>query len=117
MASPRGDAGRDPYGVLESAQTMLGAGRHARDLRQQSEWLRVALASMGDALICIDADGRVSSLNDVAQSLTRWTQTQALRHPLVDVFRILDEQTRQETANPALQTLNTDIGSRRRSSG
>jgi PAS domain S-box-containing protein len=81
--------------------------KHADDFSQQSEWLRVTLNSIGDALISIDAEGRVSALNDAAQSLTRWSQTQALRHPLPNVFRILDEHTRQEAGNPALQALRT----------
>ena len=106
MAFPRDEARRLRTVVLRNAQSVLRARRRAEDdLRQQSEWLRGTLASIGDAVISIDVDGRVSFMNDVAQSLTLWTQAQALGHPLLDVFRIVDEQTRHETGNPAIQAL------------
>ena len=50
-------------------------------LRQQSEWLRVTLASIGDAVISTDAEGRVTFLNAVAEALTGWPQTEAVRPP------------------------------------
>jgi PAS domain S-box-containing protein len=106
MAFPRDEARRLRTVVLRNAQSILRARRRAEDdLRQQSEWLRGTLASIGDAVISIDVDGRVNFMNDVAQSLTLWTHALALGHPLLDVFRILNEQTRQETRNPALQAL------------
>ncbi len=40
--------------------------------RQQQEWLRVTLASIGDAVIATDTQGRVTFLNPVAHDLTGW---------------------------------------------
>ncbi len=76
-------------------------------MRQQSEWLRITLASIGDAVITTDADGRVTSMNAVAQALTGWSQTDALGQPLTDVFRIVHEDTREPVENPALRALQT----------
>ena len=94
--------------ALQNAQSILAARRRAEDaLRQQSEWLRVTLASIGDAVITTDAEGRVTFLNAVAQSLTGWSQTDALGHLLTDVFRIVHEDTRQPVDNPAVRALQT----------
>lgn len=63
--------------------------------RQQQEWFEVTLSSIGDAVITTDAQGRVSFMNAVAQSLTGWPESQAVGRDLTEVFRIIDEHTRQ----------------------
>jgi PAS domain S-box-containing protein len=79
--------------------------RAEEGLRKQSEWLRVTLASIGDAVITTDAEGRVSSLNPVAEALTGWTTDEARGVGLESVFRIVNEQSRQPAENPALRAL------------
>src|SRR5437660_7419214 len=92
--------------ALQNAQSVLLARRRAEEeLRKQSEWLRLTLASIGDAVISADADGRVTFMNGVAESLTGWPQAEAIGRPLSDVFRIVNERTRQPVENPALRAL------------
>ncbi|HEX2932330.1 MAG TPA: ATP-binding protein, partial [Candidatus Binatia bacterium] len=74
-------------------------------LRKQSDWLRVTLSSIGDAVITTDVEGRVTFMNRVAESLTGWTQDEAMGRPLPDILQILNEESRQPVENPALQTL------------
>jgi PAS domain S-box-containing protein len=74
-------------------------------LHRQSEWLRVTLASIGDAVIATDIEGRVTFLNAVAESLTGWTRADAAGEPLEDVFRIVNETTRRPVENPAARAL------------
>jgi PAS domain S-box-containing protein len=94
--------------ALQNAQSILIARRRAEDaLRQQSEWLRITLASIGDGVVTTDSEGRVTSLNLVAESLTGWSQADALGHLLTDIFRIVHEDTRQPVENPAIQALQT----------
>ena len=71
----------------------------------ESEWLRVTLASIGDAVISTDAEGRVTYMNGVAETLTGWPLAEALGRPLPDVFRIVNEDTRRPVADPALRAL------------
>jgi len=63
------------------------------DLRQQREWLRVTLSSIGDAVIASDTSGRVTFLNEVAVTLTGWQTEEALGQPMQNVFRIINEKT------------------------
>src|SRR5581483_2193256 len=75
--------------ALQNAKSILLARQRAEDaLREQTAWLRITLASIGDAVISTDADGRVTFLNGVAEALTGWSQAEAVGHPLPDVFRI-----------------------------
>ncbi len=74
-------------------------------LRKQSEWLRITLASIGDAVISTDAEGRVTFMNGVAEALTGWPQAEAIGRPLPEVFHIVNERTRQPVENPALRAL------------
>src|SRR5688572_816175 len=74
-----------------------------------SEWLRVMLSCIGDAVITTDAHGRVTFLNPVAQKLTGWTQEEAVSNSLERVFRIVNEQTRQTVENPAVRALRDGV--------
>ncbi len=74
-------------------------------LRRQSEWLRITLASIGDAVITTDTQGRVTSLNAVAESFTGWPQGEAQGQPLEVVFHIVNEHSRQGVESPATRAL------------
>ena len=76
-----------------------------RELAAERERLRLTLASIRDAVITTDADGRVTYLNGVAEALTGWPLAEAVGRPLTDVFRIVNEHTRRPTDNPALRAL------------
>ncbi|HVG21980.1 MAG TPA: PAS domain S-box protein [Blastocatellia bacterium] len=92
--------------ALQNSQSILLARRRAEEaLFKQSEWLRVTLASIGDAVISTDAEGRVTFMNGVAESLTGCLQAEALGRPLPDVFHILNEYTRQPVDNPVERVL------------
>jgi PAS domain S-box-containing protein len=89
----------------------IGEGMRAARARAagRGELLRVTLGSIGDAVITTDTEGRVSYLNDVAQSLTGWTREQALGQPLERVFRIINENTRDTVESPAKKALREGV--------
>ncbi len=91
--------------AANQAAIVLQRQRAEEALRQQSEWLRVTLGSIGDAVITTDTAGRVTSLNAVAESLTGWPQAEAKGQPLESVFRIVNEQSRATVENPATKVL------------
>ncbi len=76
----------------------------ARHHRQQ-EWLRVTLASIGDAVIATDTSGDVTFLNAVAEQLTGWPLAEAAGRPLAEVFRIIHEGTRRPVEDPAARAI------------
>ncbi len=71
-------------------------------LREQREWLHVTLTSVGDAVIATDTAGRIVFINPVAETLTGWPREEALRQPVHEVFRTLNE----ETGGPAKDVVN-----------
>ncbi|HEX8201881.1 MAG TPA: PAS domain-containing protein, partial [Isosphaeraceae bacterium] len=75
------------------------------ELRQQREWLRVTLESIGDSVIATDTDGRVILMNPVAEAITGWTLADARGRPLEEVFRIVNEETRRPVENPVAKVL------------
>jgi len=83
--------------------------RAEESLRQQEERLRVTLHSIGDAVITTDDTGAVWMMNPIAEQLTGWTQSDALGRPLVEVFNIVNETTRQTVENPALRSLQEGV--------
>ena len=64
-------------------------------LHWEKERAQVTLASIGDGVIRADGEGRIDYLNPVAERLTGWTAERAVGQPLMDVFRVVDEATRQ----------------------
>lgn len=94
--------------ALQNAHTIHLARRRAEEaLRKQSDWLRVTLSSIGDAVISTDVEGRVTFMNRVAESLTGWAQAEALGRSLTDIFQILNEESRQPVENPTLRALSS----------
>jgi len=70
------------------------------NLAAEKERLDVTLRSIGDAVITTDMEGRITLINQVAAELTGWSQDEAIQRPLSEVFRIVDEQTREPVLNP-----------------
>jgi PAS domain S-box-containing protein len=96
--------------ALQNANAIFLARQQAeRELAAERERLRITLASIGDAVISTDAEGRVTYLNGVAEALTGWTQAEAVGRPLPDIFHIINEQTGQPAENPALRALHEGV--------
>ncbi|GLH67007.1 hypothetical protein GETHED_13710 [Geothrix edaphica] len=74
-------------------------------LQESEEKLAVTLHSIGDAVIATDAGGRVRILNPVAERLTGWTMAEAEGHTVDEVFRIINQETRQPAVAPVMDTL------------
>jgi PAS domain S-box-containing protein len=81
--------------------------REAAELetRQQKELLTTTLASIGDAVIATDTDGRVVFFNTQAEALTGWKMSEAANRHLSEVFRIVHEKTREPLENPVERVL------------
>jgi len=79
--------------------------RAADELRKSRELLAATFRSMGDAVITCDRQGRVTDLNEVAETLTGWSRQEAFGRPLEEVFTIVHPQTREPLPNPMRRSL------------
>jgi PAS domain S-box-containing protein len=86
-------------------------GNHWREmeesLRRQSQILEVTLASIGDAVVVTDAEGRATYLNSVAEGLTGWSAQSAKGRGLTEIFNIIHEQSRQPLVDPVAKVIAT----------
>ena len=67
--------------------------------------LRTTLASIGDAVISTDAQGRVAFVNAVAQSLMGLDESDLVGRQLDEVFHIVNEFSRAKVESPVTQVL------------
>ena len=106
------DALRRAYDDLEGkVQERTAQLAQANDvLRTEKDLFRITLASIGDAVITTDADARITYLNTVAERMTGWDNQTARGRPLAEVFRILDEITRETAEDPVLRLLRGEDG-------
>ena len=104
------DALRRAYDDLEGkVQERTAQLARANDvLRTEKELFRVTLASIGDAVITTDATARVTYLNTVAERLTGWDDLAARGRPLIEIFHIVDEVTREPAKDPVDRCLQGD---------
>ncbi len=98
---------------LFTCALIIGFGEMMRAAQQRAaerqETLRVTLRSIGDAVVTTDVEGRVTYLNEVAESLTGWSHEDAFGQPLGAVFRIINESTRRPVDNPAERALREGV--------
>ncbi|HKP86992.1 MAG TPA: PAS domain S-box protein [Blastocatellia bacterium] len=93
--------------VLFVSLVLFASSRRSaeRRLRRQTESLRVTLSSIGDAVIATDINGLINFINPTAEALTGWTMAECVNKPLADVFKIINETTRQPVENPVTKVL------------
>jgi PAS domain S-box-containing protein len=79
--------------------------RAEEELKEGEERYRTTLMSVGDGVIATDALGRIKLMNPVAETLTGWNQEEAEGRALPEVFRIINEETRNPVDNPASRVI------------
>lgn len=108
---------RDEIGVLASnfnAMTDAIRNRIAalhqseQALHEEKERAEVTLHSIGDGVITTDLQGRVLYLNPMAEILTGYTQAQATGKPIETIYRVQDQASGSQLANPVRLCLAED---------
>ena len=88
---------------------IIGLGNATRIAQRQShgrgELLRTTLASIGEGVVMTDLDGRITSMNPIAEMLVGATEAAARGQLVGDVLHIVDEETRGTIENPAVRIL------------
>lgn len=93
---------RELYVAIETA---LQQYQISRELYSREQWLSTVLRDIGDGVIVVDHQGRVTFLNLVATALTGWSQEEAENRHLPEVFNLVNEQTRTPIKNPAIAAI------------
>ncbi len=79
----------------------------AETVAKSEENLRITLNSIGDGVISTDAEGLVTGMNPVAETLTGFAVEEAVGKPLVEVFHIVNRDTRERVDSPVELVLQT----------
>lgn len=85
--------------ALQAQQEAFEEARKARDS------LQTTLTSIGDAVISTDNRGRVVFANPVAQSLLHRREAEIAGRELDEVFRVVNELSRERVESPVAQVL------------
>ena len=88
---------REKAAAYEKEVAMLES---QNELRQQREWLRVTLSSIGEAVLAADTNGRITLLNPTAEKLTGWTQEECQGKEVGTVLKLIDGVSRRPLSDP-----------------
>ena len=89
---------------MESLETLLVS---QSSLAIERERLATTLGSIGDGVIAVDTDRRVTLMNHIAEALTGWSAESAVGLPFANVFCAMDEFTRKAIPCPVEAVLQT----------
>ncbi len=79
--------------------------RAAEIQRLETERLGTTLQAIGDGVIVTGPDGRITSVNPVAERLTGWSHATAVEQPIGKVFHTVHELTDAPLPSPVRQSL------------
>lgn len=80
-------------------------------LLNQKQELEVTLESIGDAVISTNLQSEIKFMNPVAEKMTGWIKKDAIGLQILEVFRILNSNTRKLAPNPMDLVINYGITS------
>ena len=82
--------------------------RSEQALFLEKQRAEVTLHAIADGVIITDAEGRVTYMNPVAESLTGHTLAEARNKPVEAIYEVVDEETGVRLSNPVRQCLAQD---------
>lgn len=74
-------------------------------LRKSEEDLSITLNSIGDGVITTNAEGKITRMNPVAESMCGWTIDEAMGHSLQEVFCLIHAETEKPVIDPVSKVL------------
>ncbi|MDH5300639.1 MAG: EAL domain-containing protein [Gammaproteobacteria bacterium] len=79
--------------IIVAALVMRRTSRMETDLRREKHQAQTTLKALGEAVISVDNEKRITFLNPVAESLCGWTNDEAQGQPFSGVICVSDERT------------------------
>jgi PAS domain S-box-containing protein len=105
----------DPLGYLvkpfqetdlqASLQMALHKNEVDRVTKRKEEWLSSTLSAIGGGVLCVGSTNQVTYINPSAEEWTGWKAGDALGNSVTEVFRVIDQQSRQPSEKLILQAL------------
>lgn len=74
-----------------------------KELYDNKKKLEATLTSVGDGVFAVDTEENIVFMNPVAQRLTGWQFDEVQNTPIRNVFRIINEYTKETVPSPILQ--------------
>jgi len=93
--------------IYAAARDITERKQAEREIRAKEENLRTTLKSIGDGVISTNAEGQVTWMNPVAESLCGWKEEDAKGIQLEKVFKIINANTRETADNPVEKVMRT----------
>lgn len=100
---------RTYYITLRNKELEARVEKRTAELQESKERLSATLRSIGDGVIACDAEGKVVSLNIVAERLTGWPSDEAAGRAVEEIFCIINQNTRDPVDNPVERALREGI--------
>ncbi len=95
--------------ILSVGSDITEQKRVEQALRESERRWAVTLASIGDAVIATDTGGRIAFMNREAETLTGWESSEAVGKPAPEVFRVVNEHTREAVDDPVGKVLRSGM--------
>ena len=115
-------ASTEAYGYLHkpvqqrelSSAIQIALNKHDSDckLKEKEQWLETTLQCIADAVIAADSLGCVKLINPAAEALTGWTREEAEGRDLLDVFQVLECETREPAECAVIEVIRNGSTSR-----
>ena len=99
VSTPIREAGR-LVGAVIAFRDVTERKQAEEALFQEKERAQVTLESIGEGMITTDIRGSVDYINPVAEQMTGWTVQEARGRPLLEVFNVVHEHSRELAADP-----------------
>ena len=76
-------------------------------LADEKERLEVTLRSIFEGVIVTNTTGHIIMMNEVAESLTGWTEREAIGESIYKIYSVIDEKTGEACESPIYKALET----------
>lgn len=96
-------------GILAQLIDMTERKRMEDELFEEKERIRLTLQSIGDAVVCTDAQGRLTYLNPVAERMTGWPKDEAVGQDADTVVPLYWSNGQSLQPSPLRQALESGV--------
>lgn len=107
--SPIYDGEGNKLGAVILMRDITARKRAEEKLRENEERLVATLRSIGDGVISCDREGRILSINSIAENLTGWKSEEATGKSIDEVFQIINSHSREKAENPVQKSLKEGV--------